>query len=158
MKEHIHLTVGEDRTLRTSTTKTYFFYVSDSGLESAIHKCKELKLVYTNNSGTFAGLGSVSEYEVVESCKIKMFTMCSKFGKPREVYEIWIKVHPEAELISVKGINGFGEFRGRGIVLGYIGEKGLTKGIPEAMKYEIIQPPKKILEGSHSMFSRKIIS
>lgn len=110
------LTTGENREKKTQSTRVYFYYVSPTGYESPMTNAPARRL---NQRKLDNGVNRTVEvnYSAETPFTIKMFTSRSAFGKPTTRAEVFLLVDPNAEQISISGLDGFGGFTGRAKLL-----------------------------------------
>lgn len=114
----VQLETGEQREANASN-RVFFVYVTPTGAELALSKCPSLSREFTKTEGAFGSNSrrTLAEYNVKAPCILKMVNLQSSFGKPRRVVNMMIEIDPEAATIEVKGLEGFGMFKGRAKVL-----------------------------------------
>jgi len=110
----VQIETGEKRE-RNSASRLFFVYVTPTGAEMPINRCPGLKKEWGRTNGAFDSESrqSLTEFTVQSPCTIKMVNLQSTFGRPKRVVNLTITVDPEAATIEVKGLEGFGMFKGR---------------------------------------------
>lgn len=110
----IQLETGEKRETN-SASRLFFVYVTPTGAEMPISKCPGLKKEWGRTNGMFESDSrqTITEFAVQSPCTIKMVNLQSTFGRPKRVVNLMINIDPEAATIEVKGLEGFGTFKGR---------------------------------------------
>ena len=142
MSHSIEIITGEHRDGTKKSVRSYLFYVSPTGKETALKDCPYLKRSSMRPKGEF-GTGDrtlLAEYTVEHPVVLKLWTDCTNFGKPKKMKSIFIEVgemHPE---ISLTGFEGFGLFKGHGKVL--LQQSVIDTAQLEAdFSYEVLRAP-----------------
>ena len=114
--------VGEKRS-QLSSVRTYFFSVTPTGVESALYHCMALKQIrFSKKESTEQRLMTV-EYEALSSAIIKMVTIRSVLGRPRQNYTVFIALDDKKPKIKISGLEQFGGFEGFGEVSSTLSEE-----------------------------------
>lgn len=113
-KNILQLETGEQRETNRAS-RVFFVYVTPTGAEMPISKCPGLKKEWGRTNGAFGGESrqTITEYTVTMPCTIKLVNLQSTFGRPKRVVNLMIDLNPEAAVIELKGLDGFGLFKGR---------------------------------------------
>ena len=114
--------VGEKRS-QLSSVRTYFFSVTPTGVESALYHCSNLKQIRFSKRETTEQRLMTVEYEALSSSTIKMVTIKSVLGRPRQNYTVFIVLDDKKPKIKISGLDQFGGFEGFGEVSSSLSEE-----------------------------------
>jgi len=117
MSQNITMKSGEHRVDKTTSLRTYFFYVTPTGFEVSLMKSPlKSEGSFNNETTLLRERETVYSTPPTQDLKIKMCTSKTEFGRQRENYTVFIKLDEKDNLITISGVNGFGLFQGRGTI------------------------------------------
>lgn len=119
MSHTIRTRWGENHQDLNSSSRCYFFAVSNTGIQSNI-KDIDRKLITIKNWITLSNLSTRRENEVSYNVNypivLKMILISSGFGKKKIMLSIFLTLNEESSRIRVEGLDGFGLFDGRATI------------------------------------------
>jgi len=139
--------VGEKRS-HLSSVRTYFFSVTPTGVENALYHSPVLRQIRFSKKESAEQRLLTVEYEALSAATIKMVTMKSVLGKPRQNYTLFIDLDDKKPKIKLSGLEQFGGFEGFGEVNSSLSQKILK----EELKLTCLTAPK-----SEGLAKRKLI-
>ena len=101
---------GTNHTIKTASTSTYFFHVTNTGAEEYM-KTAPIKALRSRVSQAPRRTFEV-DYEVVRPFRMKMVTIQTVLGKAKQVLHVIFDINPDADIIELYGYSDFGYMRG----------------------------------------------